>query len=100
MCKRVGLDRNVLGIDSLRIASKQIDCERDDLVIGKGDSFGSRHLSQATLISFSTALNSGSPVTSSAFFSFASAAAKASARLIGKRALKSAAVSAISRVVE
>lgn len=32
----------------------------------------------------------GSPVTSSAFFSFASAAAKASARLILKRALRSA----------
>ena len=58
------------------------------------------HLSQTTRISFSSALNSGSPVTSSAFFSFASAAAKASARLIGKRALKSAAVSAIWRVVE
>jgi hypothetical protein len=34
------------------------------------------------------------------FFSFASAAAKASARLILKRALKSAAVSASARVVE
>ena len=35
--------------------------------------------SQAILISFSTALNSGSPVMSSAFFSLAKAAAKQSA---------------------
>src|SRR5207249_37611 len=56
--------------------------------------------SQPILISFSSGLNSGSPVTSSAFFSFASAAAKASAKLILKRALKSAAVSANGRVVE
>ncbi len=40
------------------------------------------HFSQLILISFSSALNSGSPVTSSAFFSFANAAAKASAKLI------------------
>ena len=38
--------------------------------------------SQWILISFSSALNSGSPVTSSVFRSFARAAAKASARLI------------------
>src|SRR5205823_9474888 len=37
------------------------------------------HFSQTTLISFSTALNSGSPVRSSEFFTFASAAAKQSA---------------------
>src|SRR5438034_457647 len=59
--------------------------------------FSFAHLSQLILISFSSGLNSGSPVTSSAFFSFASAAAKASARLILKRALKSAARSARRR---
>ena len=53
--------------------------------------------SQWILISFSKALNSASPVTSSAFLSFASAAAKASARLSLKRALKSAARSASPR---
>lgn len=40
---------------------------------------GNGHLSQWILISFSTSLNSGSPVTSSEFFTFASAAAKQSA---------------------
>ncbi len=45
------------------------------------------YFSHVTLISFSSGLNSGSPVTSSAFFSLASAAAKASARLSLKRAL-------------
>jgi len=58
------------------------------------------YFSQWILISWSSGLNSGSPVTSSAFFSLASAAAKASAKLILKRALKSAAVSANPRVVE
>ena len=58
------------------------------------------YFSQWILISWSSGLNSGSPVTSSAFFSLASAAAKASAKLNLKRALKSAAVSANARVVE
>src|SRR5207245_9764785 len=53
---------------------------------------------QRILTSFSTALNSGSPVTSSALCLWASAAAKASARLKLTRDLKSAARSASSRV--
>ncbi len=56
------------------------------------------YFSHEILISFSSGLNSGSPVTRSAFFSFASAAAKASARLNEMRALKSAAMSASARV--
>jgi len=44
--------------------------------------WGGYYASHEILISFSRALNSGSPVTSSALFSFASAAAKASARLM------------------
>jgi len=55
------------------------------------------HFNQLILSSFSSGLNSGPPVTSSASFSFASAAAKASARLILKRALKPAALSASAR---
>ena len=58
------------------------------------------YFSQWILISFSKGLNSMSPVTSSAFFSLAKAAANASAKLILKRALKSAAVSAKVRVVQ
>ena len=58
------------------------------------------HLSQLILISFSSVLKSGSPVASSAFFSFAGAAEKASAMLILWRALNSAAVSASARFVE
>jgi len=57
------------------------------------------YFSQLILISLSSTLNSGSPVTSSAFRSFASAAANASARLILKRALNSAAQSANARLV-
>ena len=82
------------------LAKLQPDSLLVNLVIRKRGDFGSHHLSQLILISFSNALNSGSPVTSSAFFSLASAAAKASARLILKRALKSAAVSASARFVE
>ena len=48
--------------------------------IARADS-PSRYFSQPILISFSSTLNSGSPVMSSAFRSLASAAAKASARL-------------------
>ena len=58
---------------------------------------GTPYFSHEILISFASALNSESPVMSSAFFSFASAAAKASAKLSLKRALKSAAVSARRR---
>ena len=46
------------------------------LVVHQSRPFPGRYLSQTTLISFSNALNSGSPVTSSAFFPFVSAAAK------------------------
>ena len=50
-----------------------------------------RRASQLILISFSSGLNSESPVASSAFLCLARAAAKASAKLREKRALKSAA---------
>jgi len=61
---------------------------------------GDDYFSQSTLISISSGLNSGSPVTSSAFLSFARAAAKASAKLILNLAFKSAAMSASTLVVE
>ena len=69
-----------------------------DVSGGGGERRSEDYFSQLIVISFPKALNSESPVTSSAFFSLASAAAKASARLILKRALKSPAMSANARV--
>lgn len=53
--------------------------QRDDFMIGQVLGVFSFHDSQLIWISFSTALNSGSPVTSWAFFCLARAAAKQSA---------------------
>ncbi len=79
MCWRKERD-DVFGIDALRLTAEEVYGERDNLVIRKRKRLRSRHFNQRIFFrSLSTTLNSGSPVTSSAFLILAKAAAKQSA---------------------
>jgi hypothetical protein len=61
------------------VSSKAVNGKRTNCLVGQLFAGFIPHHSHWILISFSTALNSGSPVTSSAFLSLARAAAKQSA---------------------